>query len=475
MAAIEYTQNVQLPDLLTVTRKQELDMVKSLSVTYYAADASFQTGSQYAARQVTRASNVSQIQLPVVLSDAEAAKIADVLLYNEWQRREENAFTLGGKYAYLDPTDVITYNSTVLGLSMTIRIENVEYQPGSLAKLSGVPEDSAVYTSEATGASGPGTGQTIITIGDTNIELMDLPQLRDSDTDAGVYVAASGVAAGWTSGVLYKSFDGGATYNVSVFLGIGSVGVSTNALGDWDPALNIIDTVNSVNIALELGAAALASVTDEQMFSGANTFCLGNEVFQAANCVLQMDGSYTLSRLLRYRKSSENTQNGSHTSPERFAALNSPLSVRSTALSGDIGIARLYKGVTTGQTVSSVTPETFTGYGHALYPFSPVNIRGARDTSSNLVIRWFRRNRIDSEWRDLVDVPMSEATESYSIDILTAPGGSVVRTLTSVTPTVTYTAADQTTDFGSPQASVAVAIYQISATVGRGFPGAKSI
>jgi hypothetical protein len=47
----------------------------------------------------------------------------------------------------------------------------------------------------------------------------------------------------------------------------------------------------------------------------------------------------------------------------------------------------------------------------------------------------------------------------------------VVRTLSTGTPSVLYTAAEQTTDFGAPQSAVEVAIYQLSAAVGRGFPG----
>ncbi|EDX78910.1 hypothetical protein BBAL3_67 [Brevundimonas sp. BAL3] len=47
-------------------------------------------------------------------------------------------------------------------------------------------------------------------------------------------------------------------------------------------------------------------------------------------------------------------------------------------------------------------------------------------------------------------------------------GATVVRTLSVTTPTAIYTAAQQTADFGAPQASIAVRIYQMSATVGRG-------
>jgi hypothetical protein len=37
-------------------------------------------------------------------------------------------------------------------------------------------------------------------------------------------------------------------------------------------------------------------------------------------------------------------------------------------------------------------------------------------------------------------------------------------------PAATYTAAEQSADFGAPQAAVAVRVFQISAAVGRGVP-----
>jgi hypothetical protein len=66
-------------------------------------------------------------------------------------------------------------------------------------------------------------------------------------------------------------------------------------------------------------------------------------------------------------------------------------------------------------------------------------------------------------------VPLGETSESYSIDIYNALGTTVLRTLTSSTTSVTYTAANITTDFGSMPANITFKVYQISAAVGRGF------
>ena len=57
-------------------------------------------------------------------------------------------------------------------------------------------------------------------------------------------------------------------------------------------------------------------------------------------------------------------------------------------------------------------------------------------------------------------MPLAETSEVYEVDILN--GSQVVRTLTTSTPQVLYPAAQQTTDFGSPQASITVRVYQLN-------------
>ena len=74
-----------------------------------------------------------------------------------------------------------------------------------------------------------------------------------------------------------------------------------------------------------------------------------------------------------------------------------------------------------------------------------------------------------------VTQPLGEAAEAYEVEIYTAGHATLKRTMTSATPSVTYTSAMQVADFGSNQAALAVKIYQISATVGRGAPLAVTV
>ena len=107
----------------------------------------------------------------------------------------------------------------------------------------------------------------------------------------------------------------------------------------------------------------------------------------------------------------------------------------------------------------------FTGRG--LVPLSPAHVRGTR-SGDDLTVTWLRRTRIGGDSWDSAEVPLGEASERYEIDILDGP--DVVRTLSTTTPTVTYTAADQTSDFGSPQPSISLRVHQLSTTARRGTP-----
>jgi hypothetical protein len=102
----------------------------------------------------------------------------------------------------------------------------------------------------------------------------------------------------------------------------------------------------------------------------------------------------------------------------------------------------------------------------ALRPLSPVHLR-ARRAAAGVTLSWIRRTRRDGDSWDAIEVPLGEDVEAYVIEVL--DGTSVKRTLGTASPSVLYAAADELADFGTPQATLAVRVAQLSASVGRGF------
>ena len=97
-----------------------------------------------------------------------------------------------------------------------------------------------------------------------------------------------------------------------------------------------------------------------------------------------------------------------------------------------------------------------------------MDANATRDGSGNLTATFVRRSRLSSSWWGSgVVAPVGEATQAFEVDVL--DGATVVRTIETATEAFSYTAADQATDFGSPQSSITFRIYQLSETVGRGY------
>ncbi len=371
-------------------------------------------------------------------------------------------------YAALEPTDVI---ELVHGaVTHTLRITSISAEQPGVMKVEGVAEDAAAYDFSNSHAPVIVPPDLVNPPGETALEFLDLPALPSDDAEAtNLRIAAHGVEAGWRGTVIYRSDDGGTNYTKLTNTDEPAImGHATTALGHAMPQL--IDHANSVTVIISGGT--LESVNDLALLNGANAALLGNEIIQFKTATLLAQGKYELTGLLRGRLGTEH-EVASHVAGERFILINSTLAKVAMA-DGLIGLSRSYKAVSIGNSLANTTALDFTYNARALKTYAPVHITGARDGADNLTISWVRRARIGGGWQDFVDVLLSEDSEAYEVDIM--DGSTVVRTISGLsTPQATYSAADQTTDFGSAQSSVMVSIYQLSARVGRGVPATAAV
>ena len=233
----------------------------------------------------------------------------------------------------------------------------------------------------------------------------------------------------------------------------------------------VFDRVNTFDVWLPQGTLSSAA-SDVDVLNGANLCLLGSEVLQFRDVTSLGSGVYRLSYLLRGRFGTEWAMT-EHGTSEKFVLLTNSTILRQHGDAADLNRVVLYKAVSSGLAVDAVVPELLYNTGVGLKPYAGCHITGARDGSNNLTITWFRRTRVTGGWSDAVDVPVGETTESYEVDILTS-AGAVIRTIATTTPTASYTAAQQTTDFGAVQNPVVCMIYQLSSIVGRGY-GARGV
>ena len=467
---IDFTElvvNDDSSDALTVTRTQELELPRQVDVIYLNRTADFQAGTQSSQRQTVKAVDYTTVNLPIVLSDQEAKVVADVTLYNAWVGRVQYQFTVPPKYALLEPTDVITVTKD--GAAYLVRLTATKLVRNGMQEISGIAEDVSSYDFYNPAGTGTPNLQPPATISATRLELMDLPAFpTDGVTDAYLRYGVVGLGDNWAGSAVYRSDDGGSNYALMQALTAqATIGAVLNII----PAGTVYawDNISTIDVLLTFGQ--LQSVTDIAVLNGANVCVIGDEVIQFQTATLLDTNKYRLSGLLRGRLGTEWAV-GSHTAGERFIMLTNALA-RELMASSSWGISRKFKPVTIGSTLGATTAQDFAYAARALKPYSPVHIVGSR-SAGDLTINWKRRTRINGDWRDAVDVPMSEESERYEVDIMS--GVTLKRTITGLTsPTAVYTSAQQITDFGSAQSSILVNVYQLSAAVGRGYAGVATL
>lgn len=446
-------------------RAQETDLPRRISVNYFNVDADYQAGSEHAQRLITESINETTVQIAVAMDRDKAAQISDVLLFDAHNSRTQFTFTTTSKYALLEPADVI--NMEAPETTYTVRIISKD-DSGPVKKFSAVLENVAGYSSSAVGGSAGQSQSEIEVPGPTLMQLLDIPLIRDQDEGAGFYAPMTGVRDSWRGASLLKSFDDLSFTTIGSVFNSATMGYATTTLGNWIGG-NMFDEANTVDVTLYGGE--LVSADYLAVLNGANACVIGNEILQFKNAILIGTKQYRLTGLLRGRRGTEQHV-GTHTASDRFILMSVAGTLRPDAGAAEIGAKRYYKPVSFGQRQTDIASTPFTNTAIGLKPYSPVNFSGGKQVNGDFVINWVRRTRLDGGWRDSVDVPVGETTEAYEIDIMS--GATVKRTMTSSTPTVTYTAAMQTTDFGGAQSTLSINVYQMSSVVGRGFAASKT-
>ena len=343
---------------------------------------------------------------------------------------------------------------------------------------------SASYSSSATAAD---IGFDVIDVSRYNYAplalFMDIPLLSYDHRNAGFYCALYGKTGAYRGGVLKMSSDGGSAFRDLAYFDStpAVVGRCTSAPGAGG-GVNVLDYSVALSVDFSTVAVHPSSATDADLWTGSNLAALGNatlgwELLQFKTATLVSGYSYTLTGLLRGLYGTA-WRCASHVSDEHFVILDDLTGIQRISLSEDqIGTGLLYRATNYDLDTSYIS-ETFTNAAVGLECYAPTQITGTRNSSRDLAIAWKRNDRLAFTVPDLggmQQVPMSESSESYEIDIRNALDTATLRTITATSQTASYTAAQQTTDFGSAQNSIKVRVYQLSATMGRGYAGAATL
>ena len=466
--AIQGTEN---PSRITTNKQQDQDLPRSVRVHYLSQARDYELGEQISPVRVdTDAVNDTDIELAVVMTDDQGLQVAQVLWADAWASRWNHTIVVDAENQDLEPTDCVAV--PVDGEVLRTRIVSTVDTVPSLRKLEIVRDDNAAWTSYAVASEVPYVPQQLGFISPVEPIFLDLPPLRDADDDAGFYVALRPlISDAFKSAALYRSVDSEASFTQDGLFGNSApVGRVVAPLGDGPT--DIFDEAGELVVVMQNGT--LSSRTREAVIGGANAAAVGVhgrwEIIQFRT-VEDLGGNvFKLTGLLRGRRGTEHNI-GTGLEDDRFVVVSDVGVVRVAMEIARRGAELQYRAVATGASLANAQTYPFTGDCEALKPFSPVNVNAVRGEDGVAIdITWTRRNRIGQEGQS-GDIPMSEATESYEVEILARADDALLHLYTVTTNAATYSAADQLADLGDDSLAFYVKVYQISATVGRGYAG----
>jgi len=450
--------------LLTLIRGQETELPASAKVRFISASADYGQAVAEARRIAGASGRVSQADLPLVLEGAQAEGIAETWLFEAWAARERASFALPPSRLALEPADVVRIADTAGGERLLRVVEVGEHGAREIEARSVDPDIYVV----GSGKERPARPGAPVIVGQPLVAFIDLPLLRGDEPPEAGYVAATQTP--WPGSVaVYGSPEATGYVLKAMASAPATVGVTLSDL----PAGPEGRLDHAARLTVKVEGEALASCTLLQLLAGRNVAAVRNgdgtwEVLQFANAALLAPGTYELSGLLRGQGGTERAMGSPLLAGARFVLINSAVARVDLAASE----IRLPYSWRFGPGTRDIGDASYAGAVHAfaglgLKPLSPVHVRATR-SAGDVSITWLRRTRLGGDNWETPEVPLGEDGESYEVDVL--DGDSVVRTLPASVPSVTYTAAQQSADFGAPQASVDVRIYQLSAAYGRGTP-----
>lgn len=308
------------PDsLLKTARTREQELPRTVSMKYYDRELDYNTGVQASPRQVTESENDVTIDVPIVLSAAEAQQKCWVIQTTAWEEREEFEWSTSLKWVKLNPTDI----AKVQGRD--IRIIDATQTPDGILTFKGVINSPTLYDqTQAEGVVGAGGGSSGAGSGQgpgqppgggagggsggggggegsvynpylayTRIELLDIPPISQAAAPFGFYAALApvqtnsviGNATAWPGATLFKSLDGGISYtavkSVTTVTTMGYVlpyqyssGSPTYTaypqLGTWTSGTEVIDETEIVVSLGDPRMQSLTSISAEALTRGGN-------------------------------------------------------------------------------------------------------------------------------------------------------------------------------------------------------------
>jgi len=481
----------QLPPTEELTRAFDFDLPRRINLKFQEPVRNYSLNSVFAERQITESNLVEDTESTVAITRAEAKTWVEEQLAVRFNSRRTTKIMLPRKYVIIEPGDVIFvpdkddptddrrwYQLRCLQVSIGVNgLLETTFMDHSLHEVSPAITESDLDVTEPDGPpeSSPTYGY-----------LFDSPLLSDVEEDnIGFYGIVTGSRSGWPGGAVYV--DEGSATSVTLF---GETTIVASAGTNWGLILsgntNILHGLTMsqlsqnarpmmwdhipINIYLYDQDALMASASEmDVMVMGLNFAMIGNEIIAFATATQLGSNIWQLSGILRGLRGTEGEINNHSSAGERFFVLPSTLVQRLPHDVTLLDVEGTYKAVTSGDTLDSATAFTFTNTGNSLRPRAPIfHHKFRHPTTHDVDITWIPRVRQNGNFLGGLTVTLDQPSESYEMDVFQSSVLKKTYTFGAVR-TFSYPAATQTSDGLNPATAMTLKLYEIGATIGRGY------
>ncbi|MEO8337651.1 MAG: phage tail protein [bacterium] len=408
------------PDGLALQRRAANTLPSEVNVNYRDPTNHLQARGERQHRNNYSVRIRNSIDLPLVMTSADARAIARRLLWLAWTNRHKASTSLPPSQLRILENDVVHVDA--LDTDWSLVATRVDQGQNGVIVLEANADDSGVVDLPAVDAGVVDTNTGLLNVPELLLEVLDIAAIGEAEIKVpGVYLAVAlyDPSVAWPGAVAFGSADG------VEFLPFASVEAEAIAGFAGDPLgtaiADVFDRANTLRVTLWNGE--LESVTREDALNGKNLAIVGTEliIFQTATLVAIDAGTganvYELSMLLRGLRDTED-QIDTHVAGERFVLLST---VQFQQVTADIlGKVRDYKAVANGAAEVDVSAvDEITHALQTLVPFAPQVIR-----TNPGGIRWRPRTRafIDP-FADADQQPLFEELNAFYVEVYQYIGG----------------------------------------------------
>ena len=406
-----------LPEAATSTRREDFGGNQGFArkraaaseqplqvLRYYDVDRDYQPGAQRASGRPLPGQPRS-IDLPAALDAGAARQLVEAAAKRaQWSRQ-----VISWRVTQLDPAIVPGAKVTLSGHPGLWRVSAWEWHDEgvdlSLDRLS--PQSVGALAADPGRASQAAD----LALAATGLAAFELPWDGNPASSVPLILAAtSSPSAAWAGASLYVDQGDGALQL------LGPSGRTRALIGTAEAALPpasplLFDRQRSVTVMLIADDLQLLDATMRQLSMGANRALLGEEIIQFAQAEPLGSGRWKLTGLWRGRGGTESAI-GQHSAGERFVLLDGSGTALDAQAIGETPKA-VIAAIGAGDSAPVIAPIALRGIGNR--PLAPVHGTLTLSADGTLALRWTRRARGTWTWLDLVEAPLGEQFEAYSV------------------------------------------------------------